>query len=161
MTLLRAMSPEYSTDEAILQAFYETEDVDSADSKAASRLEGRVACGDVVDPTTGEVLVDSGATISKVLAQVLADAGNLGSILVIKDTRDQLILQSLQEDPTADHESALCASTSGCGRATRPSSRRRASCSTRSSSTPTDTGWARWAGSGSTASSTRLFPKTG
>src|SRR5271165_4098813 len=107
MTLLRAMSPEYSTDEAILQAFYETEAIDSADPKAAAKLEGRIACGDVVDPTTGEVLVDSGAAISKTLAQILADAANLGPIHVLKDARDQLILQSLQEDPTTDHESAL------------------------------------------------------
>src|SRR5208337_1496398 len=58
-------------------------------------------------PTTGEVLVDSGAAISKTLAQILADAANLGPIHVLKDARDQLILQSLQEDPTTDHESAL------------------------------------------------------
>src|SRR3954463_588619 len=107
MTLLRAMSPEYSADEAILQAFYEAEAIDTADSKAAAKLEGRITCGDVVDPTTGEVLIDSGATISKTLAQVLADAPNLGTIQVLKDARDQLILQSLQEDPTTDHESAL------------------------------------------------------
>src|SRR6478672_1644182 len=80
MTLLRAMSPEYSSDEAILQAFYDVEAIDSTDPKAAARLEGRITCGDVVDPTTGEVLVDSGATISKALAQVLADAANLGEI---------------------------------------------------------------------------------
>ncbi len=107
MTLLRAMSPAYSTDEAILQAFYEVETIDSADSKAAAKLEGRIACGDVVDPNTGEVLIDSGTTISKASAQVLADAGNLGKILVLKESRDPLILQSLQEDPTSDHESAL------------------------------------------------------
>ncbi len=107
MTLLRAMSPEYSSDEAILQAFYEVEEIDSADPKAAAKLEGRIACGDVVDPNTGEVLIDSGTTISKASAQVLADAGNLGTIRVLKDSRDPLILQSLQEDPTTDHESAL------------------------------------------------------
>ncbi len=101
------MSPEYSSDEAILQAFYEVEDIDSADPKAAAKLEGRIACGDVVDPNTGEVLIDSGTTISKASAQVLADAGNLGTIRVLKDSRDPLILQSLQEDPTTDHESAL------------------------------------------------------
>ena len=107
MTLLRAMSPQYSSDEAILQSFYEVEEIDSADSKAATKLEGRIACGDIVDPSTGEVLADSGTTISKALAQVLADAGNLGTIPVLKDSRDPLILQSLQEDPTTDHESAL------------------------------------------------------
>jgi len=107
MTLLRAMSPAYSTDEAILQAFYEVEGIDSSDSKAAAKLEGRIACGDVVDPNTGEVLIDSGTTISKASAQVLADAGNLGKVLVLKESRDPLILQSLQEDPTTDHESSL------------------------------------------------------
>ena len=88
MTLLRAMSPAYSSDEAILAAFYETEEIDSADSKAAEKLEGRIACGDVVDPTTGEVLIDSGVTISKIHAQTFADAGNLGTITVLKDSRD-------------------------------------------------------------------------
>src|SRR5262249_28720403 len=102
-----AMSAQYSGDEAILRAFYEIEEVDSSDPKAAARLEGRIACGDVVDPTTGEVLIDSGTTISKVSAQVLVDAGTLGTISVLKEARDPLILQSLQEDPTTDHESAL------------------------------------------------------
>src|SRR5262249_49488540 len=37
----------------------------------------------------------------------LADAGTLGVISVLKDARDPLILQSLQEDRTTDHESAL------------------------------------------------------
>ncbi len=107
MTLLRAMSPLYSSDEAILQAFYETEDIDSADPKSAAKLEGRVACGDIVDPATGELLIDSGTTISKTSAQILVDAGNLGTIRVLADSKDPLILQSLQEDPTTDHQSAL------------------------------------------------------
>jgi DNA-directed RNA polymerase subunit beta len=107
ITLMRAMSPEYSSEEAILKAFYDTEEIDTADPKAVQVLEGRISCGDVVDPTTGEVLVDSGIVISRTLAQVLCDAGNLGKITVLKDARDPLILQSLQEDPTTDHESAL------------------------------------------------------
>ena len=123
MTLLRAMTPEFSSDEAILQAFYEAEDIDSGDSKAAAKLEGRIACGDIVDPTTGEVLVDSGATISKALAQVLADAGSLGPIRVLKESRDQLILQSLQEDPTSDHESALLRDLSAAASGQPPAAR--------------------------------------
>ena len=106
MTLLRAMSPRFSSDEAILRAFYETEAVETGDPKAAAKLEGRIACGDVIDPNTGEVLIESGTTISKTTAQVLADA-NLGDIHVLVDTKDPLILNSLQEDATTDHESAL------------------------------------------------------
>ena len=67
----------------------------------------RIACGDVVDPNTGEVLIESGATISKTPAQVLADAATSATIHVLKEATDPLILQSLQEDPTTDHESAL------------------------------------------------------
>src|SRR5262249_31534705 len=89
------------------QAFYEIEKINSADSKAAAKLEGRIACGDIVDPNTGEVLIESGTTISKASAHVLADAGNLGTVLVLADARDPLILQSLQEDPTTDPETAL------------------------------------------------------
>src|SRR3954467_11327379 len=107
MTLLRAMSPQFSSDDAILAAFYETETVDTGDPDAAPRLEGKIACGDIVDPNTGEVLIESGTTISKTSAQVLADAADLGEILVLKEAKDPLILQSLQEDPTTDHESAL------------------------------------------------------
>jgi DNA-directed RNA polymerase subunit beta len=106
MTLLRAMSPQFSSDDAILQAFYETEAIKTKDSKAASKLEGKVACGDVVDPQTGEVLIDSGTTISKTHAQILVDA-DLGMIHVLKEAKDTLILQSLQDDPTSDHQSAL------------------------------------------------------
>ena len=106
MTLLRAMSPMFSYDDAILKAFYEAETIDTAAKDAAAKLEGRIACGDVVDPATGEVLIESGATISKASAQILADA-KIGKIEVLKDAKDLLILQSLQDDPTFDHESAL------------------------------------------------------
>src|SRR3954451_23332957 len=106
MTLLRAMSPQFSSDEAILAAFYEPEKINTGDAKAAAKLEGRIACGDIVDPTTGEVLIESGSAISKTSAQVLADA-KLGPVQVLKEAKDPLILQSLQEDPTTDHESAL------------------------------------------------------
>ena len=160
MTLLRAMSPMFSSDDAILQAFYESEDIDTGDAGAAALLEGRIACGDVVDPNTGEVLIDSGATISKVSAQVLADA-KIGVI-----TRPQG-RQGPADPPVApgrpDHrprERPAPDLPAAPARATRPSSRRPRSSSTRSSSTPTATAWARSAGSGSTGSSTRRSPTT-
>src|SRR5262249_9531554 len=106
MTLLRAMSPEFSSDEAILAAFYDSEKINASTSGSAAKLEGRIACGDIVDPSTGEVLIESGTTISKTSAQILADA-KLGPVVVLKEAKDPLILQSLQEDPTTDHESAL------------------------------------------------------
>lgn len=106
MTLLRAMSPAFSSDEAILEAFHEVIEIDTASPRAAAELEGRTACGDIIDPMTGEVLAESGVTISKTLAEILADA-KIGVVKVLGQNRDPLILQSLQEDPTDDHESAL------------------------------------------------------
>src|ERR1700720_147069 len=59
MTLLRAMDPAYSTDADILRAFYPTESV-KLTPDAAARLKGVQAVGDVIDPETGEVYLESG-----------------------------------------------------------------------------------------------------
>ena len=78
MTLLRAMSPQFSSTRRSCKPSTRPRRSRLGDPKAAAKLEGRIACGDVVDPNTGEVLIESGTTISKTSAQVLADAGNLG-----------------------------------------------------------------------------------
>src|SRR3989440_4488269 len=64
MTLLRAMDPEYSSNEAIIKSFLETKDVKVTEANRAA-LEGNFAVGDVIDPETGEVYVDSGEVITK------------------------------------------------------------------------------------------------
>ncbi len=63
MTLLRAMDPAYSTDADIIQAFYSDETTSSRSrSKAEPRKRSRaaIAVGDVIDPETGEVYLESG-----------------------------------------------------------------------------------------------------
>src|SRR2546423_6893058 len=64
MTLLRAMDPTYSTDADILRAFYPTEDV-KVTPQGKDKLVGRIAVGDIIDPETGEVYVESGQPISE------------------------------------------------------------------------------------------------
>src|SRR5205807_3819877 len=59
MTLLRAMDPGYSDDADILRAFYSTEAV-AVGKDARETLKGRTAVGDVIDPETGEVYLESG-----------------------------------------------------------------------------------------------------
>src|SRR5262245_53595066 len=59
MTLLRAMDPAYSTDADILRAFYPTEDVRLTPANRV-RLEGALVVGDLIDPETGEVYLESG-----------------------------------------------------------------------------------------------------
>ena len=96
----------------------------TSDPKAAAQLEGEIACGDVVDPTTGEVLIESGTTISKTSAQVLADAdigldpGAQGSAR----TRSSSSRSRKIRPPTT--KAPCCGSTSASGRATRRSWRR-------------------------------------
>src|SRR5438552_9187391 len=58
MTLLRAMDPKYSTDADILKAFYPTEEVKVQPGKP-DNLVNRLACGDVIDPEPGEVVLDT------------------------------------------------------------------------------------------------------
>src|SRR5262249_35621127 len=63
MTLLRAMDPAYSSDGDILRAFYQTEEVKVTPANRA-RLEGARVVDDVIDPETGEVYLDSRATLT-------------------------------------------------------------------------------------------------
>src|SRR5438552_715405 len=58
MTLLRAMDPMYSTDADIMKAFYPTEEIKMTPANR-QRLEGVPVVGDVIDPETGEVYVES------------------------------------------------------------------------------------------------------
>ena len=111
MTLLRAMDPEYSTDEAIIKAFLETKEFKVTEANRAV-LEGNIAAGDVIDPETGEVYVESGDVLSKEnLDKVYACSLKSIEVLQSKDEQgkqvDPLILNSLKEDPTNTHEEAL------------------------------------------------------
>src|SRR6266699_3549376 len=64
MTLLRAMSPAYSSDADIIKAFYPTEEVRATAANRA-RLTGARAVGDIIDPETGEVYLESGGTLTE------------------------------------------------------------------------------------------------
>src|SRR5437667_8813503 len=64
MTLLRAMDPIYSTSADIFKAFYPTEDV-RLNPANRPKLKGAVAVGDVIDPETGEVYLESGEAFTK------------------------------------------------------------------------------------------------
>jgi DNA-directed RNA polymerase subunit beta len=105
MTLLRAMDPAYSTDADILRAFYPSEQV-RINKDARNRLRGAVAVGDVIDPETGEVYLDSGETLTDEKLDVIL-ASSVEEVTVLGKIKDNLILASLQEDPTNTHEEAL------------------------------------------------------
>jgi DNA-directed RNA polymerase subunit beta len=105
MTLLRAMDPIYSTDTDIIKAFHDIERVKlTADHLPA--LEGRKVVGDVIDPQTGEVYVESGEPLTKRHLDMIVAAGMTHLELLGKVT-DPIIINSLDEDPCDTHEEAL------------------------------------------------------
>ncbi len=111
MTLLRAMDPEYSNDEDILKAFYAVQAVASTLANR-DKFEGALAVGDIIDPESGEIFLESGETIGReVVDRIYASKLKSVSILTSKSesgkSLDSLILTSLREDPTNTHEEAL------------------------------------------------------
>ncbi|PWT84649.1 MAG: DNA-directed RNA polymerase subunit beta, partial [Proteobacteria bacterium] len=105
MTLLRAMDPTYSTDADIIRAFYQTESV-KVTAANRTRLEGAQVVGDVIDPETGEVFLESGEPLGKEHVDRVF-ASTLKEVVVLSKVKDPLILTSLNEDPTSTHEEAL------------------------------------------------------
>ena len=112
MTLLRAMDPEYSSDEAVIRAFHDTyKEVKLTDANRAV-IEDSFAVGDVIDPETGEVYLESGEAFRKENLDKIYACG-LKSVVILpsKDETgkqiDMLVLNSLKEDPTNTHEEAL------------------------------------------------------
>lgn len=103
---LRAMSEEYSDNANILTLFYETEKVEAATYASASKLRGRYTITRIVNPDTGEVVLEQGKQITDVAAKAVVDF-KLKEIEVIKKMDDPLILNTLDVDYTKSHEDAL------------------------------------------------------
>src|SRR5262245_49504915 len=111
MTLLRAMDPVYSADEDIIKAFYQTHTITCTPAHR-EQIEGTIAVGDIIDPETGEVYLESGETIGREHLDKIYASG-MKSVTILKTKTEQgkaidpLILTSLREDPTSTHEEAL------------------------------------------------------
>src|SRR5580704_5373917 len=119
MTLLRAMSPDYSTDSALIRLFYETAKVKVSKGDHAELID-KVSVEDVVypikDERSGEIIVECGHVITEAHANAMAEAG-IRSVEVVPKLGDALVLNSIMEDRaghqavskemTPSHESAL------------------------------------------------------
>jgi DNA-directed RNA polymerase subunit beta len=106
LTLLRAMSPAYSGNGAILREFYPEKSVRVAGE--GDMLVGRIAADDVIDPVDGEIFVEAGQTIKEVQAKKIAASSLKGkSVPVLEGVDDPLIVNSLEEDNASTHEQAL------------------------------------------------------
>jgi DNA-directed RNA polymerase subunit beta (EC 2.7.7.6) len=106
MCFLRALSEKYTNDEDIIRLFYETETVKIPDFAAASKLRGRYTVEKIVNPQTGEIVLEAGRQMSDTTIKAVVDL-EIKKIEVIKKTDDLLILNSLESDFTKSHEDAL------------------------------------------------------
>ena len=111
MMLLRAMSPNYSTNAQLMRAFFKTAAVKIADAKSTvPKLEGKVSVSDVVYPKTheksGEIIIESCETITKAKAAEICAAG-VKKIEILDDQKSRLLLNCFNEDKTRSHEEAL------------------------------------------------------
>ena len=97
---LRALDAKYGTNEAIIQEFYQVENVKVKELNA-----GYYAAAPIVDAESGEELVKSGAQLADALPKIQASA--LKSVAVVTKVSDPLILNTLAEDSSESHESAL------------------------------------------------------
>ena len=110
MTLLRAMSPEHSTDRDLLNVFYDVKTEKVVDGRSAAKLEGKVAADDIVYPSdserAGEVILEAGNKISGDLAELICTSG-VGEVDVMDAPKTPLVTNALAEDNTSSHEEAL------------------------------------------------------
>src|SRR5580692_8977567 len=119
MTLLRAMSPDFSTDSALIRLFYETAKAKVSKGDHAEIVE-KISVEDIVYPAkderSGEIIVECGHLITEAHAIAMAEAG-IKSIEIVPKLGDPLVLNSIMEDRaghqaaskemTPSHESAL------------------------------------------------------
>lgn len=99
-TFLRAMDEKFSTDEALLRAFYETRVV------SAGQLKGEFyAVGSIIDTETGEEIVKAGGMIGDAVKKI--QNSKIDKIEVIEKLNDPVILNTMQEDGCHNYEQAL------------------------------------------------------
>jgi len=104
--VLRALKPEHGTDEAILSLFYQTETVKFTAGTAGAKLRDRVSAVTVAAADGELKLVEAGERITEEAAQQLVQAGRK-SLRLLPAELDPLVLNTLAEDRSYDHESAV------------------------------------------------------
>jgi DNA-directed RNA polymerase subunit beta len=110
--LLRALG--YSSDAEIFQLFYDVAEakLGKTDAKGRNELEGKVIAQELVDPETGEVLVEEAEEIDEDVLGVLERLG-MKKVKVYQSNRQSLrgesplVKNTIKKDPTESEEDAL------------------------------------------------------
>ncbi len=105
-TFLRAMDPKFSNTSDIIRIFYATKLQKLGQLKSDQKPQLMYVVGDVVDPETGEVIVEAGRQIGEKWEAI--KNSTLKQLEVVDEkVVDPLILNTLAEDPTTNHDEAL------------------------------------------------------
>src|SRR4029453_17001800 len=79
LTLLRAMSPKYSTDTDIIREFYEATTEKIVDGSSGAKIKGKISGDYVCYPASsdraGEIIVEAGHKITKNQAETITSSG--------------------------------------------------------------------------------------
>jgi DNA-directed RNA polymerase subunit beta len=98
-TFIRAMDPDFGSDEAIVEAFHPTKLI-----KPTALKPDMYSVATIVDEENGEEIVRAGCQIGDAVARI--QAMGLKQLKVIGKVADPLILNTLAEDGTRTHEEA-------------------------------------------------------
>jgi len=99
-TFLRALDEQFGTDSAIIREFYQTKVVTTDKLRPQTYLAEAV-----VDSDSGEELVPAGGQVGEALTKIVAS--RLKRVRIIEEMTDPLVLNTLAEDLSDSHESAL------------------------------------------------------
>ncbi len=107
--LLKAMG--FEPNSAIIKLFHKTKvyTISQRKSKKDSALVERYVAEDVVNRKTGEVLVESGKQLTETTLELMKSQKILKIVLIEKEgsLEDDVIVKTLEKDPTSNQEEAL------------------------------------------------------
>ncbi len=104
--VLRALDDSYGTDEQILRLFYEVETVKFTAGTAGAKLRDRISAVTVAVGEGDILLVEAGKQVTEEAAQQLVLA-KVKKLDVLPEEIDPLMINTLGEDRSTDHESAV------------------------------------------------------
>jgi len=107
--LLKAMG--FEPNSAIIKLFHKTEiyELSPRPSKKDQAIVGRIAAEDVVDRSTGEIVIEAGKPVTEEVLERMKAQKLLKIVLVEKESKleSDVIIKTLEKDPTKSQEDAL------------------------------------------------------
>ncbi|MDZ7814920.1 MAG: DNA-directed RNA polymerase subunit beta [Planctomycetota bacterium] len=102
---MRCFNPEASTNEDLIEMFYETKKVSLGSKKNQRAVQRRRAAEDIVNEETGEYIIEAGDPLKDKVDELL-EAG-VKNVKVIVNVGDALMLNTIRSDEAKNYEEAV------------------------------------------------------